>query len=310
MQIICLDGHKDVIGLEKHQVYLKSVFNKDYNFDRFKQDYLSGYSINDISVKYELPADFLYALFKDLNFNLRTSSENKKTNQYAAKYKSTVLDKYGVENISQSDIIKQKKIETSLLNNGYVNNFCNNEIRNKTPIDYKKVQDTTQKVLFEKYGVTNVAQIDYVRQKISNSHKQLQTNYSYEDRIRNTTAARQNVNYTSKIQKRVQSLIDTLFLSYKDNCFIGGYNFDFVFSNKYILEIQGEYWHANPIKYKSADIIRKGLTAQDIWLKDSLKKKYVEDKGYKIYYLWENQIHRMTDDEIISFIKNIIDENI
>ena len=43
-----------------------------------------------------------------------------------------------------------------------------------------------------------------------------------------------------------------------------------------------------------------------IWNKDLKKKLFVENRGFKIFYLWEADINKMTDEEIINFLKEIL----
>jgi len=62
------------------------------------------------------------------------------------------------------------------------------------------------------------------------------------------------------------------------------------------LEINGDFWHCNPIKYNESYIhpyIKK--TASDIWLKDYNKKLNAEEYGYKVIYIWEDEIKKTKD---------------
>ncbi len=46
------------------------------------------------------------------------ASKNSHTKEVRDKAKNTIIKKYGVDNVSKSDIIKQKKVETCLNNYG------------------------------------------------------------------------------------------------------------------------------------------------------------------------------------------------
>lgn len=59
------------------------------------------------------------------------------------------------------------------------------------------------------------------------------------------------------------------------------------FSNKKIIEFYGDYWHANPNKFKATDIIKK-ITAEKIWEKDHKKIKSLENNGYTVLIIWES----------------------
>lgn len=54
-------------------------------------------------------------------------------------------------------------------------------------------------------------------------------------------------------------------------------------------EIQGDYFHANPLFYKSDDIVL-GIPVKDIWEKDKKKLKLANKKGITLLQLWEHDI--------------------
>lgn len=300
--------HKEISKLELEFLYVKHVLNVEVSFQDIINDYLSGLCFEDLVVKYSIPRNNIQNILSLYNIELRTNSESKQTKQYQEKYTSTIKEKYGVENISIIPEIKEKKKQTSLRNNGYVNNFCNPIIKEKAfnNVDFKKVAETSKKSNLLKYGVENVAQIPEIVEKISKSHLKLQAKYSYEERLNNTQKAREACKYISSLELRIQGILDSLLIEYTRNKFLGSYNFDFIFKNKIILEIQGDYWHGNPNKYKKDDILFGGKTAKKIWDKDLRKKEFVEKRGFKIFYLWETDINKMTNEEIINFLKEIL----
>ena len=60
---------------------------------------------------------------------------------------------------------------------------------------------------------------------------------------------------------------------------------------KIIVEINGDYIHANPKKYKADDIIRipgESWTAQEKWARDKKKLDYLKSKGYLVFVVWES----------------------
>ena len=63
--------------------------------------------------------------------------------------------------------------------------------------------------------------------------------------------------------------------------------YDFKIGN-YLLEVNGDYWHANPNKYKENDTFKfpkNELKAKDIWEMDTYKKEIAESNGYKVIYI-------------------------
>ena len=76
---------------------------------------------------------------------------------------------------------------------------------------------------------------------------------------------------------------------------------------KIIIEIFGNYWHANPAMYESTDEFNfnKVLTASEIWEKDKSRISKLEALGYTVIVVWESDI--VSDiDKVIKNIKNII----
>jgi G:T-mismatch repair DNA endonuclease (very short patch repair protein) len=72
---------------------------------------------------------------------------------------------------------------------------------------------------------------------------------------------------------------------------------------KIIIEINGDFWHANPDKYSENDIIKapgESFVAGDKWKKDMEKyKKYVE-LGYELIVIWESDYK---EDKTLSLYK-------
>ena len=58
------------------------------------------------------------------------------------------------------------------------------------------------------------------------------------------------------------------------------------------IEIQGNYWHGNPKKYKSTNMIRSNrglISVAEIWKEDEYKKKLCQNKGIKLLVFWEDE---------------------
>ena len=80
--------------------------------------------------------------------------------------------------------------------------------------------------------------------------------------------------------------------------------YDFKFGST-ILELNGDYFHANPQIYAQNDIIRirkVDYLAIDIWNGDKQKKELAENNGYIVKYLWENDMKHMSDIDILQWI--------
>lgn len=110
----------------------------------------------------------------------------------------------------------------------------------------------------------------------------------------------------SKLEWRVRAILNKLNIQFAANKFLFGFNYDLIFNNKNILEINGDFWHCNPQKYKPTDIVRGGKSAQDVWDRDSMRRDVVIKNGYNIFYLWESEINKMSDEQIKEFVINTV----
>jgi very-short-patch-repair endonuclease len=72
-----------------------------------------------------------------------------------------------------------------------------------------------------------------------------------------------------------------------------------------IIECDGDYWHCNPIKYKEEYVVGpKKLSAKQIWEHDEIKNQKYIVRGYNLLRLWENDIKRMTEEQLYGIITN------
>lgn len=55
-----------------------------------------------------------------------------------------------------------------------------------------------------------------------------------------------------------------------------------------VLEVYGDYWHANPQKYPKATMLTR--TQKDNIARDRKRRKFLIKAGYKFVYIWESQI--------------------
>ena len=53
-----------------------------------------------------------------------------------------------------------------------------------------------------------------------------------------------------------------------------------------IVEFLGDYWHANPKKYRADDVVHHGILAKNIWDRDDRRVKGLERMGYKVMQVW------------------------
>jgi G:T-mismatch repair DNA endonuclease (very short patch repair protein) len=118
----------------------------------------------------------------------------------------------------------------------------------------------------------------------------------------------------SSIELRIKSLLDMMNIQYTSQMKLKSsknslYFFDICIGD-ILIEINGDFWHANPNKYKKGDILKfpkKEVSSDELWLKDKIKKKDANKIGYNVVYLWESFIRKSSNEELIETLKDIIE---
>lgn len=88
--------------------------------------------------------------------------------------------------------------------------------------------------------------------------------------------------------------------------------YDFVIEGKLILEVHGNYYHANPEMYGPDDIITISHTkksATEIWAYDKDKKDLAESRGYMFMVIWEKELKKLADIEVADRILTLLNGN-
>ena len=91
-----------------------------------------------------------------------------------------------------------------------------------------------------------------------------------------------------------QYMMQNNFSGFKSEEKIGRYIVDEVnYEKKIIVEIYGDYWHCNPKFYSADDKIKfpgRECVVKEIWKKDKRRVKKLENLGYRVIIIWENDI--------------------
>jgi len=67
------------------------------------------------------------------------------------------------------------------------------------------------------------------------------------------------------------------------------YSYDFVYKKK-VIEFNGDYWHCNPKYYdKNYYHSHRGMYAFEIWDFDKKKISSIENIGYEVLVIWEDE---------------------
>lgn len=301
-------------NVEKELILTYTLFGKNLVETTIKDYIEEKYCI------YSLPIDISKLLM--LMKLKRNSKEERSTDRYKQTYLNGIQKKYGnnVTNISQVQEIKNKKKNTIINNfgsyevyqeyrlihklNGYLNYLGTDK--------HKNVVIKAQKTCLERYGHKNFGCGKDALLKSNKTRKKTIDGWSYEERLKRTTFAREKVNhrggYSSKLEKRIQNILIDLKIKCEFNKQLWHYNWDIVIG-KIIIEVQGVMWHAKKDRYKSTDLIMGKILAQDIWNKDAKKQAKAISEGYTVIEIWEDEISNLSDKELVNLIIERLDGN-
>lgn len=149
------------------------------------------------------------------------------------------------------------------------------------------------------------------KKKISNSVKVLHTDPEYTFRATRAWIEAARSTKVSKLELSVRDqLLSFEFLHSNDRLekFVGPYIPDYVnYRSKIILEIYGNYWHANPRIFSADCTLYDGLTAQQIWNRDNLRQAFYEQRSWRVIIIWEDEINLIL--ERLNSIENQSDKS-
>lgn len=246
--------------------------------DNVIKDYRDNlYSLPDLYKKYNISYYASRKLLTISGVRLRTIQESaiKITSK---KHKETCKLKYGVDNVSQTDFVKEKKKETFI----------------------------------KHYGIDNIWKTDEYKQ----FSRDRWNSYSFEKKTELLKGFRErhlNGAKPSLLENRiVDSFIELgipIETQFKFRNYFHKYDIK-IKGTRVLIEVNGDFWHANPRKYNPDDILNfsevKHIKASDIWKKDREHKDYAESKGYAILYIWECDVTDLSDEELKMYLINVI----
>lgn len=233
------------------------------------------------------------ALLRHFNIPVRTISESRKTDVAREKIKQSFIVNLGVENPSQLPSVKEQKRKTFLKHYG-VDNIWKS----------KKYYEWLNDYMLGKYGCKRFASPDVTSKTIKNWWRTL----SPEEKEKKIREQLKNLHKSStlrnNIEAKVAQSLDYLNVSYERYFHVGRYVADFyVKSFNLIIECNGDFWHANPTKYKASDTLKfpgKPILASELWGRDKKKIDEYRKRGYSTLTLWETDVKQMFTNQTLS----------
>ena len=339
---------KNNVTLDKSDIRYKQIcYNVGFKVskDFFEEKYVKEkWSLPDFKRELGLAYKQTQFLLKYFDIKSRSIKESTCLEKTREKYKKTCKGKYGVDNVSKVSDVKEKKKQTFLKNYGVDNIWKDKEYyvwlhqhmldkygAKSLPNRYGNMKkwwdsltDDQVKKMSIKREITRKRNWDNLTEKqkkiVTKKRSDIHKKYwaSLTDDQKNAYMKKRLKNYgkvfSSKLEIRISETLQKLGIRYKWQFWIAGKVYDFKIKHtKTIIEVNGDYWHANPRKYKSNDLINypknRGFLACDIWKKDFDKRKLAHKYGYSILYMWECDINKMDDDQLDECVLEMLHEN-
>lgn len=164
----------------------------------------------------------------------------------------------------------------------------------------KETKNKKEQTFLEHYGVNNVFKTEQFKTDLN---KHMIEKYGVK-RILSPALH----SFKPKTEDQVEEILRELDIPYSRSFYLKGRQYDFLLLNtKLIIEVNGDFWHANPAKYKAEDVLpqpKRNITAQALWDKDLAKKQLAESCGYRVIPIWELDLKTKTKVELRVFIQS------
>lgn len=254
------------------------------NLEKYLIIYSANYIAKTLFPDFKTTAGTVIDIAKRYGIKTHNFSSAKKLKTTIFQVQNTLKNKYGVDNPSKAQFVKNKKEAKALEKYGVRNVFQSEEIKSKI-----------YKTCLEKYGVEKIGETHTGKNsgKRSNFHKKIEQilislSITFESEKYSLFKK-----YNTFLKKIYSPIVDILLTEYK-----------------IVIECNGDYWHANPKIYKSSDIFHtfSGVrTAKDIWGFDKSRKEQIESFGYIVITIWESDYNKdfeIIKGNILNAIKN------
>lgn len=132
----------------------------------------------------------------------------------------------------------------------------------------------------------------YIKEKSAMYEKEYTEEYKNQCRQRLLDRMKRDDRLDTKIQLRVNDLLDELHIPYEREKPFTYYSVDnYLTTFNLIIEVMGDYWHASPILYNQFKYPVSEVQAKDI-VKDKQKHSFIKNNfNIEILYLWEKDIN-------------------
>lgn len=277
---------------KKWKQYKKDVLTKEY----LESEYIvKGKSAYEIAKEHNLlSAISIIKLLKKYKIATRSISESHKQERMRKKSENTCLKLYGCKSVVNRN---SPQVKAYLKREGISN-----------PYQSEKVKQKIKQTMMQKYGVEHPMHVEEFKRKQSETTFKNWGVYhnSQHPEIKKRKVETCLKNYgvpyggfvspksLTKPHRKVILWLNEYKISFKIEQPINVYVVDILIGNK-IIEVNGDFWHANPNKYNADDMIPLPgasylINASDIWDREQKRTNQLIALGYEVLVLWESEI--------------------
>lgn len=257
----------------------------------FDEYVVKNKSLPDIKKEYNINYRNILFLLDYFDIKKRTLKVSSKQIS-SKKYKKTCLDKYGTDNVSKVHQIIDKKKK-----------------RKDYVIDMNKFEKLIHMFLSNEISMYNSNVDRKIKKELK---KEINEYHKYWNEL-NDEQKDFMMGKDSKYESKISNCMNNLGISYITKYKIGKKYYDFkIYGTSIIIEVNSDFWHANPLIYKKNDKLDfpfGKIYAWSLWKRDHSKKEIAESYNYKIIYIWESEIKNLNDKQLLEYlidkIKNI-----
>jgi len=262
-----------------------------YSLPDFKREHGIGYTQTKFLLEY-------------YDIKTRNISQSTLLDKTRNKYKATCLKNFGAEhNLAKGTEGYEKRNRTVRERYGVDNIFQTEKVK-------KQIADDS--LWIEKYGHTLREHRGLKSKEVWTALNDEQKTKWLDNSIRSDSCRTNCKGPHSKLETRVAQVLDSQSIQYERNFVIkynkgkNHYHYDFMIKSlNVIIEVNGDFWHANSKKYNKEQEVNYPagfVKARDIWKKDFKKTKKAVNNGHKIVFIWEDEMKYMSEDQLRSLL--------
>lgn len=292
------------LGFPKDEVNLQCLLFTWPNLHEAKSTLEKQQSVNSAAKVLNVPYSRLTQFAKLTNLKLPSMKEASSSQAVRNRVKETCRINFGADNpLSRGTVAFEKRNKTVRDKYGVDNVFQLNHVKEQITSTILELYGVKRKTNALKIKMSKMALTPDQRREIGrkiSEYKRQNPPKRHGEKAFNWKM----LSTPNKLESKVFSALSELGIDFQFSFWISGRQFDFRLNN-ILLEVQGDYWHANPKFYTSCQELsfpgNKKIKAEELWEKDYRKKILAESRGYNVIYLWENDIRNCANlEEFIS----------